>query len=112
MTSIRDIINNPTYTGDMTWNRRSMAKFHRIESGRAVAKVGGPARVIEENDEDGWVVSEGSHPAIIERGLFKRAQARRKGRRERCGCTYRRGRGATSVYLLTGVIQCAPCDHS
>jgi len=36
MTSIREIIGNPTYTGNLTWNRRTYAKFHRVEGGRAV----------------------------------------------------------------------------
>ncbi len=112
MTSIREILRNPAYTGDMTWNRQSMAKFHRIEDDRAVPVPKIRRRVVEENDPDDWVVTEASHPAIIPRRLYQKAQARRKERSKAYKRNYRRGRGARSDYLLTGVIKCARCGHN
>ncbi len=111
MTTVREIVGNPTYSGDMTWNRRSMAKFHRIEGGRAVSAPKMRMKVVEENDEGDWIVSKGSHPAIIPRQQFDKAQARRRERRDFYKRNYRRGRGAISDYLLTGVIECARCGH-
>ena len=34
--TIRSIIVNPIYAGDMVWNRRTDARFHRISNGHAV----------------------------------------------------------------------------
>jgi DNA invertase Pin-like site-specific DNA recombinase len=35
-TTIRAILVNPLYSGDMVWNRRTDGRFHRISGGRAV----------------------------------------------------------------------------
>jgi hypothetical protein len=35
-TTIRAILVNPLYIGDMVWNRRTDGRFHRISAGRAV----------------------------------------------------------------------------
>ena len=111
MTTVREIICNPTYTGDMTWNRRSMAKFHRIESGRAVAREKMRSTLVRENEEEEWIVTEGSHPAIVSRELFEKARRIKAERSHWHAGNYRKGRGALSQYLLTGVIQCARCGH-
>jgi len=37
-TTIRAILVNPVYVGDMVWNRRTDARFHRISEGRAVER--------------------------------------------------------------------------
>ena len=36
--TIRSILVNPTYAGDMIWNRRTDGRFHRISKGQAVAR--------------------------------------------------------------------------
>jgi len=36
--SVRDILLNPVYTGDMVWNRLTFAKFFRIQEGEATAR--------------------------------------------------------------------------
>jgi len=112
MTTIREIISNPAYAGDMVWNRRSMAKFHRVEGGVAVPAPRIRKRVVEHHDRDDWVVSKGSHEAIVPAGVFRKAQAKREERACQHRTNYRRGRGAKSTYLLTGLIKCARCGHN
>ena len=51
MTTVRDILRNPAYTGDAVWNRRSLAKFHRISGNAAVPAPKVRRRAIEDNDE-------------------------------------------------------------
>ena len=111
MGTIRDIILNPAYTGDMTWNRRSMAKFHSVERKRAVVRPKVGRRAVEHHDRSDWIVTEDSHPAIISRAVFERATQARKGRRRARPDGYRSGRGATSGFLLSGLITCARCGH-
>jgi site-specific DNA recombinase len=111
MSTIREIVINPTYMGDMVWNRRTMAKFYSIAQKRAVVrpKVGRVA--VEDNDEADWIVTRDSHPAIVTRRLFEMARTLRLERRKRYPHSYRRGRGATSDYLLTGLLICSRCGH-
>ncbi len=112
MTSIRDMLSNPAYTGDMVWNRRSMAKFHRIEQGRAVPTPNIRRRAVEENGREDWMVTEDAHPPLIDRETFEQAQALRKKRGKAHPHVYRQGRGMHSDYLLTGLIVCANCGHN
>ena len=111
MTTIREMVSNPAYAGDLVWNRRSMAKFHRIKNGRAVAKPRHGGRAVEENDPADWIVTRDTHPAIISRQEWARARAKRTERCKHYPHSYRRGRGARSEYLLTGLIGCARCGH-
>ena len=112
MTTVRDIILNPTYTGDATWNRRSMAKFHSVERKRAVVRPKVGRRAVEHHDRSDWIVTKDSHAAIIPRAVFEKATQERKGRQRARPNSYRLGRGATSGFLLSGLIVCAHCGHN
>jgi DNA invertase Pin-like site-specific DNA recombinase len=112
MTTIRDMLLNPAYTGDMVWNRLTFGRFHRISGGRAVPRKGIPGNGPEQNRPDDWVVTRDAHPALVSRSLFEEVQQKRKDRRRGVGRhSYRSGRGATSPYLLSGLIRCQHCGH-
>lgn len=113
MTTIRDMLMNPAYAGDIVWNRLTFAKFHRVAQGRAVAKRGNITGSVEHNREEDWVVVRDAHRPLITRDLFETAKSKREDRRQQIGInTYRMGHGATSTYLLTGLIHCSHCGHS
>jgi DNA invertase Pin-like site-specific DNA recombinase len=113
MTTVRDILLNPVYTGDFVWNRHSFAKFHRIEKGRAVPRRAAAGAGPDENSPSDWIVVKDAHPALISRTLFADAQQRRQERRRGPeGVSYRSGRGAKSPYLLGGLIQCQRCGQN
>ena len=112
MSTIREMLLNPTYAGDMVWNRRTMAKFHSIARKHAVVRPKVGRLAVEVNDEADWIVTRDSHPAIVSRRVFEQAKAMRLARRDRHHHNYRRGRGAKSDYLLTGVLVCAHCGHN
>jgi len=38
MSTIREMLRNPAYVGDMVWNRLSFGKFHRVRQGMAVPR--------------------------------------------------------------------------
>ena len=112
MTTIRDILLNPAYVGDMVWNRLSFAKFHKIAGGKAVRRHSIPGGGAEQNREDDWIVIPDAHPALITREQFELAKAKREDRRKsHSGQSFRVGQGAKSSYLLTGLIQCDRCGH-
>ncbi len=113
MTTIRDILMNPAYAGDIVWNRLTFAKFHRVAQGRAVVKRGNITGSVEHNREEDWVVVRDAHRPLIARDLFEAAKNKREDRRQQIGInTYRMGHGATSTYLLTGLIHCSHCGHT
>ena len=111
--TVRSIIMNRQYTGDMVWNRRTSAKFHRIADERAVEYDNGGKRSLAWNDEDNFIVVPDTHPAIIDRETFEKGQ-RLQGQRGGTHYTvaHRSGRSKTSQYLLSGLIKCACCGHS
>ena len=112
MTTIRDILLNPAYVGDMVWNRLSFAKFHKIAGGKAVRRNGIPGGGAEQNLEADWIVIPDAHPALITREQFESAKSKREDRRKsHSGQSFRVGQGAKSSYLLTGLIQCDRCGH-
>ncbi|MCH8823859.1 MAG: recombinase family protein [Planctomycetes bacterium] len=75
-TSVRAILVNPAYCGDMVWNRRTDARFFRIADGRAVERKGVVGRRLELNNESDWIVIENAHTAIVKRRLFDTAKQR------------------------------------
>ncbi|MBN1810001.1 MAG: recombinase zinc beta ribbon domain-containing protein [Planctomycetes bacterium] len=65
-----------------------------------------------ENDPADWIITKNTHPPIVSRHELSAARARQKERSKNYRRNYRRGRGAKSPYLLTGLIKCARCGHN
>src|SRR6185436_16271726 len=62
LSSIRSILQNRAYLGEMAWNRTTQAKFNRIDNGKA-EKRETFRRVIEKNREQDWVTVPDAHEA-------------------------------------------------
>ena len=107
-TTIKAILANPTYRGDIVWNRRTESKFYAVSNGRAdrMKKHEQSAKVVP-LPEDEWIVVEGAVPAIVSREDWHKAQTMaRKRRSARGGAGHRNRR-----WLLTGVLLCGDCGH-
>ena len=111
--SIRAILLNRLYTGDMVWNRRSDARFYKINQRRAVDRNQLGAGRLVPNDESEWIVVPETHEPLLSRHLFERA---RKRREERIGSRMQRGKrptggwnGLRSRFVLTGLLVCDAC---
>jgi DNA invertase Pin-like site-specific DNA recombinase len=126
MTTVRAVIVNPAYGGDMVWNRRTDARFHRIEQGRAVTREETLGRRLEPNARRDWIVVKDAHPAIVSRRLWEQAQkrltdkpasARQRGLNPRTGAPVmgRNGHtvggwtGSRARFLLSGLCSCVRC---
>src|SRR5713101_1259437 len=107
LSSVRGILNNSVYTGDLTWNKRTQGKFHRITNGLA-QKRETLHRAVEKNRKQDWIVVPDAHEALVARDLFLRAQQRR-GDEKKSHENFRRGRGKDSPFLLTSLLVCAHC---
>jgi len=118
-TTIRAILVNPIYAGDMVWNRRTEARFHRISHGRAVDRENVHCVRLVPNGKSDWIVIRDAHPGLISRRLFEQARQRLEKHPksiEQRGCnpgftnhgkTWNRQR---SRFILSGLLRCALCD--
>jgi len=74
--TIRSILVNPIYAGDMVWNRRTDARFHRISKGQAIDCQSVHGARLEPNSKDDWIVVRDAHPSLIGRRLFEQVKQR------------------------------------
>jgi len=116
--SVRAILMNPAYAGDLVWNRRTDARFFRITGeGHAVARSDTPgiARRLEHNDERDWMVTKDAHEPIVNRRIFELARQRLRERSAspepeatpsapQAGWT-----GPKARFVLSGLCQCVRC---
>ena len=87
--TIRDILTNQIYIGDLVQNKRSKVNY----------KV---KKVIKNNPKD-YIVVEGTHEAIIDKEIFYEVQKKipkNKGRNEK-----------KEIHLLDGLLYCGDCGH-
>lgn len=105
-TSIKSLLQNPVYRGDIVWNRRTESKFYAVRARRADRmKPTQSSGRVESMPQDDWIVIEGAVPAIVDRETWDRAQVMVKRRAEAKG-----GQGKqTNRWLLSGVLKCADC---
>lgn len=107
-TTIKAILENPTYRGDLVWNRRTEAKFYRVRNGRTQQRKRqlGEAKIVKTDNAD-WVVVPNAVPAIISTADWEKAQEMAKERASKRGGAGHRNRR----WLLTGVLYCGECGH-
>ncbi len=87
--TIRDILTNRMYVGDLVQNKRS--------------KVNYKVKKVVKNNECDYIIVENTHDAIIDRDVFYEVQKRiskNKGRNEK-----------KEIHLLDGLLYCGDCGH-
>ena len=111
--SVRDYLRNRAYTGDSVWNRKTSAKFHRVSKDRATERPRHEFDTHRSNPEEDWIIVPKTHEALVSRKTYEQAlrQMRERGRNASPG-SFRRGRGLTSPYLLSGLLRCQRCGHA
>ena len=75
--TIRSILINPHYVGDIVWNKRTDGKFHMIRDGHAVDREGVYGARLVPNGEADWITVRNTHKPIISRRLFDKAKQKR-----------------------------------
>ena len=107
-TTIKSLLQNPVYAGDIVWNRRTEAKFYRVKDGRAdKMRSRTESKKITHHAEEDWIVIKDAVPAIVDRQTWQRAQQMVKKRR-RC----RGGAGRVrNRWLLSGILRCGDCGN-
>ncbi len=125
-TSVRSILLNPAYCGDLVWNRHTDGRFHRIANGRAVERQGVVRRRLAPNDEQDWIVISDAHPPIVSRRVFESARdlmKQKKASKQQRGINPRTGlvageqstmngwTGVRARFMLSSLCTCAHCGH-
>ncbi|MEY9928621.1 site-specific DNA recombinase [Catenulispora sp. GP43] len=96
--TVREILQNPVYTGRMVWNRsrtdRDLVDPDNLALGRRDVR--------RRNTPDQWVISERrTHPALVSEADFVAVQALRAKHAK-----------AKHDYRLKGLLRCASCDRA
>ncbi|GAH73623.1 unnamed protein product, partial [marine sediment metagenome] len=113
--TIRSILVNPIYAGDMVWNRRQDGRFHRISKGRAVDRENVHGARLVPNSKEDWIVIRDAHPSLISRRLFEQIKHRLENhpksieqRKSNHGRTWN---GRRSRFILSGLAKCSLCNN-
>jgi len=116
--TIRSILVNPIYAGDMVWNRRTDGRFHRISKGQAVDRESVHGARLVPNQKEDWIVVRDAHPPLISRRLFEQAKQRLEShpksieQRQRISKPNTHGKtwnGQRSRFILSGLMKCSLC---
>ena len=112
--TVRAILVNPIYCGDMVWNRRTDARFHRIEAGRAVERQEAYGARLVPNDPNDWIIVRDTHRALVPRRTWELAQTIRSGRAAavvKADEAHPVGgwSGQRARFLLSGLVRCGRC---
>ena len=92
--SIAKILTNPTYIGKIVWNQKSHIKKNTR---------GNLKHIVIYNPKEKWTITDGLHPAIVDKELFDKVQEIMAGR-------YRPAyHDGTVKSPLAGLVKCANC---
>ncbi len=117
--TVRSILVNPIYAGDMVWNRRTDARFHRIElaggHGRPVERRNAHGARLVPNAKEDWVIVRDTHEPIVTRRTWELAQSIRERRPTSIAQSGQSKRpeggwsGMRARFLLSGLVRCGRC---
>lgn len=92
--SIAKILTNPTYIGKIVWDQKSHIKKN---------VKGNPKHITIYNPREKWTITDGLHPAIVDKELFDKVQEIMRGR-------YRPAyHDGTIRSPLAGLVKCVNC---
>jgi len=100
--TVRKILMNPAYVGDVVWNRNSTGQFHKVTAERT---LGIPRlRNWRPNPKEDWIVRQDMHEPIIDRQMFDAVQQRLKDR-----FFQRAPKRNGGKFLFSSIVHCARC---
>lgn len=95
--SVAQILRNPTYIGKVVWNQKSHVKK---------GAHGNAKHITIYNPREKWTITDGLHPAIVDKELYDQVQTIMAGR-------YRPSKqDGTVKSALAGLVRCANCGRN
>ena len=118
-TTLRAMLVNPLYAGDMVWNRRTDARFHRISKGRAEDRENVHGARLVPNSKEDWIIVRDAHQSLISRRLFEQTKEKleskpqsieQRGINPRLKTHGRTWNGKRNRFILSGLMTCSLCS--
>jgi predicted transport protein len=113
--TIRNILRNPAYAGDVVWNRSTTASFYRIDRTGAVERASHECATSRSNPSERWFIARDAHPPLVSRETFDLAQELMQRRLIRLGRVsvdpHRDETDFRAHFTLTGLLECARCKN-
>jgi site-specific DNA recombinase len=106
--TVRAILRNRTYTGDLVWNVNTRGKYSRLSGGEVAAagRAGKRTKAARPNEPTDYVIVPESHPPLVDGETFEAV-----GRK--LAANFRRRTtplaGHENPWVLTGLLHCAEC---
>jgi site-specific DNA recombinase len=104
--TVRAILRNRNYLGDFHWGSKPHGKYYRYGGNGQARKVKGGKKKRERTPEDQWLIKADTHPALVERDLFEKVQAKLDKNQKRT--TPQVGGGD---WLLSKLMVCGHCGY-
>lgn len=114
--SVRELLRNRCYAGDLVWNKETTSKFFRLVGGEVVRQTAGrksPRLHVKSrwcyaaNDRKDWVIVRDHHIPLVDRATFERVQEIMASRAGARGGQ----RNVRLAYPLTGRVFCGKCGR-
>jgi site-specific DNA recombinase len=102
--TIRRMLYNPVYLGEVVWNRRGTGKFFGVIDCR-VQPVREPDKRSRLHPEDQWIRRADRHEAIIDPETFERVQRRLITNQRRTA------KKSSGPFILSGLLKCGHCER-
>ncbi len=102
VSSVKNMLSNPLYTGDFVWGRNTQAKFFSMRAGEISTTF-----ETGKTDDADRVIVRSAHPAIVDRKLFEDLQMT-FSERKRSSTPLENG----GDYVLSGLLRCADCGYT
>jgi site-specific DNA recombinase len=106
--TVRKILTNRVYLGEIRWNAQRRGKYNRIEQGRVTpAEPGSGKRNARNNDAQEILVVPGAHEPLTDEETFERCRTKLAGNRWARGARGKKG----YHWVLRGLLHCGDCGH-
>jgi len=70
---LRTMLSNPAYCGDLAWNKRTLARFHRVGLNGAEERTDAAFRRTSPNPRAIWIVTRDTHEPLVSRADWELA---------------------------------------
>jgi site-specific DNA recombinase len=101
-TSIRALLRNQKYVGDMRWNAGHDGKYSEVEAGTVRTSDQRITRRVKR--EEDWVIVQETHEPIVSRELFDKVLRNLEANRGRTSPAPKSG-----LFVLSGLLACGHC---
>jgi DNA invertase Pin-like site-specific DNA recombinase len=102
--TLREMIKNPVYRGVVTFGRRALGAFHRLNDGQ-IEKADKYTQQIEDKPEDTWITQDRPDLRLVSDEMWNKANSLMRSRGTMQGRAFNR----RTEFALSGLLTCGDC---